>query len=89
MNSQTVKIFEFPSNLGLKKTDIAVEPGVWFLPSWLKKHQLYELIGPKQIFNPEAPEYSMEQYLDSGVCNAEKIIHYAEDQAKLLLEHLK
>ena len=89
MNSQQIKIFEFPSNLGLKKTDVAVEPGVRFLPAWLKKHGLYDLLEPKQIFNLEAPEYSMEQDLDSGVRNAEKIIHYAEDQAKLLSEHLK
>ncbi len=88
MNSQTIKIFEFPSNLGLKKTDAAVEPGVRFLPAWLKKHQLYELIGPKQIFNLEAPAWSMEQDLDSGVRNADKIIYYAKDQAGLLLEHL-
>ncbi|MGV8093083.1 MAG: arginase family protein [Mangrovibacterium sp.] len=89
MNSQTIKIFEFPSNLGLRQTEAATEPGVRFLPSWLKKHQFYELIGPKQIFNLEAPRYSMEQDLDSGVRNAEKIIHYASDQAMLLMEHLK
>ncbi|MEL7586220.1 MAG: arginase family protein [Prolixibacteraceae bacterium] len=89
MNSQQIKIFEFPSNLGLKKTETAVEPGVRFLPAWLKKHGLYDAIGPKQIFNLEAPEYSMEQDLDSGVRNAEKIIHYSEDQAALLMEHLR
>lgn len=88
MNSQHIKIFEFPSNLGLKKTDVAAEPGVRFLPGWLKKQGLYDLLEPKQIFNLEPPEYSMEQDPDSGVRNADKIIHYAEDQSALLLEHL-
>ncbi len=88
MNSQHIKIFEFPSNLGLRKTDKAPEPGVRYLPGWLKKNGLYDLLEPKQIFNLEPPEYSMEQDPDSGVRNAEKIIHYAEDQSALLLEQL-
>ncbi|CAN5592934.1 hypothetical protein BH23BAC1_BH23BAC1_43130 [soil metagenome] len=32
MNSKRVNIFEFPSNLGLKKKEPEVEPGVRFLP---------------------------------------------------------
>ncbi|WP_335964270.1 hypothetical protein [Galbibacter sp. PAP.153] len=38
MNSNKINIVEFPSNLGLKKRILDVEPGVKMLPEWLKKH---------------------------------------------------
>ena len=89
MNSRFVSLFEFPSNLGLQKTDTANQPGVRFLPSWLKKHGLYELVNPQEVFTLSPPEYSMEQDMESGVRNAEKIISYATKQAKLLTPSLK
>ncbi len=88
MNRQTINIFEFPSNLGLKKTEAEVEPGVKLLPAWLKAHRFYELINPVQTFTLLPPDYSMDLDEESGVRNAGKIIAYAEEQARLLSKHL-
>lgn len=89
MNSNKINIFEFPSNLGLKKTAFEIEPGVKLLPSWLKKNQFHEQINPEQIFILHSPDYSMDLDEESGVRNAEKIISYAIEQAELLSKHIK
>ena len=44
MNSNTINIFEFPSNLGLKKTEFEIEPGVKLLPDWFRKNQFHDRI---------------------------------------------
>ncbi len=88
MNSNNINIFEFPSNLGLKKTESDIEPGVRFLPSWLREHQLYAFINPRQIFSLIPPGYSMDLDEASGVRNAEKIKEYAIRQAELLSKHI-
>ncbi len=89
MNSNKINIFEFPSNLGLKKTEFEIEPGVKLLPSWLRKNQFHELINPEQIFTLHPPDYSMDLDEESGVRNAEKIISYSIEQAELLSKHIK
>jgi len=89
MNSKKINIFEFPSNLGLKKTEFEIEPGVKLLPSWLRKNQFHELINPEQIFSLRPPDYSMDLDEESGVRNAEKIISYSIEQAELLSKHIK
>ncbi len=89
MNSNKINIFEFPSNLGLKKTAFEIEPGVKLLPSWLRKNQFHEQINPEQIFILHSPDYSMDLDEESGVRNAEKIISYAIEQAELLSKHIK
>jgi len=89
MNSISINIFEFPSNLGLKKTEFEIEPGVKFLPAWLKKYQFHERIKPENVFTLQPPHYSMDLDNESGVRNTEKIISYAIQQAGLLSEHLK
>ena len=89
MNSNKINIFEFPSNLGLKKTEFEIEPGVKLLPSWLRKNQFHELINPEQIFSLRPPDYSMDLDEESGVRNAEKIISYSIEQAELLSKHIK
>ncbi len=89
MNSNKINIFEFPSNLGLKKTEFEIEPGVKLLPSWLRKNQFHELINPEQIFTLDPPDYSMDLDEESGVRNAEKIISYSIEQAELLSKHIK
>lgn len=88
MNSDKINIFEFPSNLGLKKKESDGEPGVKRLPSWLRKHQFHDRINPEQIFSLSPPEYSMDMDEESGVRNAEKIIKYAKEQAGLLSKHI-
>jgi arginase len=89
MNSNTINIFEFPSNLGLIKTEFEIEPGVKLLPDWLKKNQFHDRIKPEHIFTLQPPDYSMDLDEESGVRNTEKIISYAKRQAGLLSEHLK
>ncbi|MEN7547606.1 arginase family protein [Rapidithrix thailandica] len=89
MNSHIINLFEFPSNLGLKKTRPELEPGVKKLPSWFRKHHFHERIQPEQIFTLNPPEYSMDLDEKTGVRNVEKIINYAEKQAALLSPYLR
>jgi arginase len=89
MNSNKINIFEFPSNLGLKKNEFEIEPGVKLLPDWLRKNQFHDRISPEHIFTIHPPDYSMDLDEESGVRNAEKIISYAIEQAELLSEHIK
>lgn len=88
MNSDKINIFEFPSNLGLKKKESDDEPGVKRLPSWLRKHGFHDRINPEQTFVLNPPDYSMDMDEESRVRNADKIIDYATEQAELLSEHL-
>ncbi len=89
MNSNRINIFEFPTNLGLKKTEFEIEPGVKLLPAWLRKNQFQDRIKPEQIFTIPPPDYSMDLDEESGVRNADKIIRYAKEQAELLSKHIK
>ncbi|MCE7057232.1 arginase family protein [Algoriphagus sp. AGSA1] len=89
MNNNKITILEFPSNLGLKKTDFETEPGVKKLPDWLNKHSFHEQIKPELVFRLEPPEYSMDFDNESSVRNADKIIEYAVAQSKLTSEQLE
>lgn len=89
MNSNKINILEFPSNLGLKKTDFETEPTVNKLPIWLKKHGFHEQINPERILSLEPPKYSMDLDKESGVRNAGKIIEYAIEQSKMVSEQLE
>jgi arginase len=89
MNSNKINIFEFPSNLGLKKTEFDIEPGVKWLPQWLRKNQFHKLINPEQIFTLHAPDYSLDLEEESGVLNADKIKMYAIEQAEFLSKHIR
>lgn len=84
MKNNNIYIFEFPSNLGLKKKDNDLEPGVKLLPDWMKINKFHDLISPNRTFTLVPPSYSMDLDQDSGVRNADKIIKYAKDQASLL-----
>jgi len=84
MKRNKINIFEFPSNLGLKKKEFEVEPGVKLLPNWLRINQFHNLIAPDQSFTLVPPDYAMDLDEESGVRNADKIIEYAKDQAELL-----
>ena len=88
MKRNKIYIFEFPSNLGLKKKDHEAEPGVKFLPNWLRKYEFHKQIHPDLIFTLVPPEYAMDLDEESGVRNCEKIVTYAKDQAKLLSKYL-
>ncbi len=84
MRSSKIYILEFPSNLGLKKIESEIEPGVKKLPEWLKKNGFHKRINPEKILRIEPPKYGMDLDIESGVRNADNIIKYAIDQSKLL-----
>lgn len=84
MNSNKIEIIEFPSNLGLKKTESAIEPGVGRLPDWLRFHNFHEQINPESVCHIKPPKYSMAFDKLSGVRNADKIVTYAIKQSELL-----
>ena len=86
MNHKEINIIEFPSNLGLKQTEYADEPGVRKLPEWLRKWGFHDEINPRNIYSIESPAYSMEFDESSGVRNAGKIAAYAKEQSRLLKE---
>jgi arginase len=88
MNGNKIYIFEFPSNLGLKKMGPEAEPGVKKLPDWLREHGFHKRVDPEAIFRLEPPEYSMDLDRDSGVRNVDKIISYAIQQSQLLDKQL-
>jgi len=88
MNSKRINILEFPSNLGLKRTESEIEPGVKKFPGWLGKHGFHKQINPEQVLSLIPPNYSLDLDKESGVRNASKIIEYAISQSELVFEQL-
>ncbi len=88
MNSNKVSILEFPSNLGLKKTEYENEPGVKKLPEWLKRHGFHKRVNPEYVLRLTPPEYAMDFDLESNVRNTDKIIEYAIKQSEILSNEL-
>jgi arginase len=88
MTGHKINLFEFPTNLGLKKTDYAVEPGVKKLPDWLKQFGFHEQIKPDNVFRLEPPAYTMLVDKVSQVRNADSIVTYAKEQAALLYKEI-
>jgi len=88
MTGRKINLFEFPSNLGLKKTDYAIEPGVKRLPDWLKQFGFHDLIKPDKVIRLEPPAYTMLVDKVSQVRNADSIIAYAKEQAALLYNEI-
>jgi arginase len=88
MNGSKIHLFEFPSNLGLIKTDYAIEPGVKKLPDWLKQFGFHDQIKPDKVFRLEPPAYSMLVDKASQVRNADNIVTYANEQAALLYNEI-
>ncbi|WP_031428098.1 arginase family protein [Flavimarina sp. Hel_I_48] len=89
MNSNKITILEFPTNLGLRKRDADTEPGVKKLPDWLKKHGFHKRVNAERTLRLEPPAYAMDFDKVTGVRNADKIINYAIEQAKIVSEHLE
>jgi len=84
-----VCIIEFPSNLGLKEPYPGHEPGVKYLPDWLRKHRLHEYINPSQVLRLDPPPYTMQLDKESGVRNADLLVDYAIKQDKVLQQVLE
>lgn len=89
MNNNKIDILEFPSNLGLKKKEGVIEPGVKNLPSLFRELNFHNQIKPEQIYSLTPPEYSVDLDQESGIRNANKIIGYALEQSELLSKQLK
>lgn len=77
-------IIEFPSNLGLKEPAPGIEPGVRYLPEWLRQMGFQEALQTNDPVNVPAPPYSMALHTPSGVRNAPAIATYALKQAAAL-----
>lgn len=77
-------IVEFPSNLGLKEPFEGHEPGVKKLPDFLKKHHFHSSLNPDSILRLDPPTYTMTLDEVSGVRNADQIVKYAKEQARML-----
>lgn len=84
MTGHNINLFEFPSNLGLIKTDYAIEPGVKKLPGWLQQFGFHERVKPDKIFRLEPPAYTVLVDKASQVRNADTIVAYAKEQAAIL-----
>lgn len=80
----SIYILEFPLNLGLKEPFPGHEPGVRRLPDYLKKYNFHSLLNAEKVLRLNAPVYSMQLDESSGVRNAEQIIEYARQQARML-----
>lgn len=85
MNSEEIDVFEFPTNLGLRKKKEEVEPGVKFLPNWLRTHGFHEGINPRNIYTLSPPEYAMNMDDKAQVLNQDQVRTYALNQSELLL----
>lgn len=87
MSYNNIHLFEFPTNLGLKKTIYAEQPGVYYLPSWLSQKGLHKALKPQEIYTLPAPPYTLIKNPQTGVNNTELIIDYAIRQSEFLLKH--
>jgi arginase len=88
MTGHKINLFEFPSNLGLKKTDYAIEPGVKKLPDWLKQFGFHDQIKPDKVIRLEPPAYTMLVDKASQVRNGDGIVAYAKEQSGLLFNEI-
>lgn len=86
LKKRGIDIFEFNSNLGLKRLN-DYEPGVKKLPRHLKQNGFYEYVQPRRIFSLEPPEYQMIFDQISGVLNEKLVADYAIKQSSMLKEH--
>ncbi len=85
--SREIDVFEFNSNLGLRKQG-EEEPHVKEFANWLKIHGFYKKIKPRKIRKLEPPIYRMEFAHDSGILNEDDILAYALAQEKILANEL-
>ncbi|MFT3750435.1 MAG: arginase family protein [Agriterribacter sp.] len=87
MNSIT--ILEFPTNLGLHEPKPGHEPGVKYLPAYLKKQNFHAAIKAEKTERLVPPEYTMNVDPATKVRNADNIVNYAIKQAEPVERELK
>lgn len=81
-----VHIIECPSNLGLKEPQIGKEPGVKYLPEWLRKHNFHQYINPEKTLKIESPPYSNMKDPETRILNADSIAEYSVKQADIIMK---
>jgi arginase len=86
---KAICIIEFPSNLGLKELHPGKEPGVKHLPDWLRKHNLYTALNPETVLRLDAPAYSNQKDVETGILNTSSLIDYAIHQSQLITKVLQ
>lgn len=86
---KAICIIEFPSNLGLKEPHPGKEPGVKHLPDWLRKHNLYTALNPETVLRLDAPAYSNQKDVETGILNTSSLIDYAIHQSQLITKVLQ
>ncbi|WP_018476809.1 arginase family protein [Pontibacter roseus] len=88
MKTKSVTIVEFPFNLGLKEPSPGKAPGVGRLPEWLRQLGFHKLLAPEATWVLPSPAYRMHLDPETHVLNADAIVAYAQQEAKLLSEVL-
>lgn len=83
-----VYIIECPSNLGLKEPKRGKEPGVKYLPEWLRKHNFHEYINPENTLLIEPPTYNNMKDAETQILNADSIAEYSVKQAEIITKLL-
>ncbi|MEH6306777.1 arginase family protein [Olivibacter sp. CPCC 100613] len=85
---KNIYLIECPSNLGLKEPRPGQEPGVNKLPDWLRRWGLYDYFPNKQIVRLDAPSYTMDLDVKSGVRNADALVNYAIKQKRFFEQEI-
>ncbi len=88
MFNKSIDLFEFPTNLGLRKKADEIAPGVKELPAWLKRHGFYSELNIDEIYRLTVPAYSMDFSEKTGLLNEKKVIEYAKSQSMILGKQL-
>ncbi|QNK63989.1 arginase family protein [Pedobacter sp. PAMC26386] len=89
MKNSKLIIVEVPTNLGLIEPGRGIEPGVKYLPDWLRKHGFFDQLKSAAVYKIQPAGYAMEIDAETGVRNADKIIECANKQADLLTPLLR
>lgn len=83
-----ITILEFPTNLGLHEPKPGHEPGVRYLPEYLKKLNFHSAIKAGKAERLDSLKYTMDVDPESKVRNADSIVDYAKKQAEILEREL-
>lgn len=89
MPIRDIELFEFPTNLGLKKKDSHQQPGVYQLPDHLQKYGLYDQLHITHRFKLTPPPYEMKMDKAAQILNLEAVAAYAVEQAACLQPRLE
>jgi len=84
MLKNKIDVFEFPTNLGLRKKENESEPDVKEMPVWLATHGLYSKLNIDKIVSLPAFPYSLDFDIKKSILNEKQVINFAKKQANIL-----